>query len=183
MRISIETDRLILRPWQNSDFLSFAEMSQDQEVMRYFPNLLSKSESDALANQIQSLIDLQDWGFWAIELKATGEFIGFTGLHHQPDKFEFSPCTEIGWRLKQSAWGKGFAYEAAKASLDFGFNTLNLDEIVAFTAQLNLPSQKLMQRLGMHKKQNFEHPDVAETSPLKMHVCYVISATEFNTQK
>ncbi|QIO06500.1 GNAT family N-acetyltransferase [Acinetobacter shaoyimingii] len=180
MCISIETDRLILRPWGKNDALPFAEMSQDKEVMRYFPTLLSKYESDALIQRIQSYIDQQGWGFWAIELKESGEFIGFTGLHHQPDKFEFSPCTEIGWRLKCSAWGKGFAFEAATASLNFGFNSLNLKEIVAFTAQLNEPSEKLMLRLGMHKIQNFEHPDIEEKSPLKMHVCYAITATEFN---
>lgn len=180
MDISIETDRLILRPWQDSDLNSFFEMSQDTDVMRYFPHLLSRCESNDLANLIQSFIEKQGWGFWALELKKTKEFIGFTGLHHQLTKFEFSPCTEIGCRLKRTAWGKGYAYEAATASLAYGFNHLQLVEIVAFTAQLNLPSQNLMKRLGMNKMKEFVHPDLSEQSPLKPHVLYTISSTQFN---
>jgi RimJ/RimL family protein N-acetyltransferase len=179
MSISIETNRLILRPWQDSDLSSFFEMSQDHDVMRYFPNLLSRSESDDLAHLIQSFIKKQSWGFWALELKENGEFIGFTGLHHQPTKFDFSPCTEIGWRLKRSAWGKGLAFEAAQASLDFGFKHLKLNEIVAFTAYSNLPSQKLMERLGMNKIKEFLHPDVPEHHPLKSHVLYAITDQQF----
>lgn len=115
MCISIETDRLILRPWKDSDLIFFAEMSQD-DVMRYFPNLLSRFESDDLANLIQRFIAKPGWGLWALELKQSQEFIGFTSLHHQPTKFDFSPCTEIGWRLKRSAWKQGLAFEAAQAS-------------------------------------------------------------------
>ena len=179
MCISIETNRLILRPWRDSDLIFFAEMSQDNDVMRYFPNLLSRFESDDLANLIQRFIAKQGWGFWALERKGTGEFLGFTGLHYQPTKFEFSPCTEIGWRLKRSAWRQGYAYEAAVASLNFGFNNLRLDQIVAFTAALNHPSKNLMQRLGMSEIKSFEHPDVDENSPLKQHILYAIKAAQF----
>lgn len=179
MRMSLETDRIILRSWKDSDLLPFAEMSQDHEVMRYFPDLLTQSESHELAHLMQRFIKKQGWGFWALELKETHEFIGFTGLHHQPTRFDFSPCTEIGWRLKRSAWGRGLAFEAASASLNFGLNTLNLTEIVAFTAQLNIPSQKLMQRLGMHKVKSFMHPEFAEQSPLKPHVLYAIKKPNF----
>ena len=174
MCISIETSRLILRPWRDSDLIFFAEMSQDNDVMRYFPNLLSRFESDDLANLIQRFIAKQGWGFWALELKESQEFIGFTGLHHQPKKFDFSPCTEIGWRLKRSAWKQGLAFEAAKASLDFGFNHLKLNEIVAFTAHSNIPSQNLMTHLGMKKVKTFIHPDVIEQSSLNPHILYAI---------
>lgn len=174
MSISILTDRLILRPWNNSDLTAFTEMSRDSEVMRYFPNILTQPESHELANLIQSFIDAQGWGFWALALKETQEFIGFTGLHHQPTKYDFSPCTEIGWRLKRSAWGQGFAFEAAQASLDFGFQDLKLNEIVAFTAHSNLPSQKLMKRLGMKKVKSFIHPDLNEKSALNPHILYKI---------
>lgn len=179
MTISLETDRLILRPWQDSDLICFSKMSQDAEVMRYFPNLLTISESHDLAHQIQFLIEKNGWGFWALELKENGEFIGFTGLHHQFTKFDFSPCTEIGWRLKRSAWGKGLAYEAAIACIEFAFSSLQLKVIVAFTAQKNIPSQKLMQRLGMSKIRNFYHPDIHNQSELKEHVLYSIKSKDF----
>lgn len=179
MTIKLETPRLILRAWQDSDLKNFHEMSQDQDVMRYFPQRLTAEESLRLVLLIQSFIKKQGWGFWALELKETGEFLGFTGLHHQPTKFEFSPCTEIGWRLKRSAWHKGYAYEAAAASLNFGFNTLKLDQIVAFTASLNHPSKNLMKRLGMSEIKGFEHPDIDESSPLKLHILYAITAAQF----
>lgn len=179
MTIQLETSRLILRAWQDSDLKTFHEMSQDQDVMRYFPQRLTAAESQRLARLIQSFIEQQGWGFWALELKETGEFLGFTGLHHQPTKFEFSPCTEIGWRLKRSAWRQGYAYEAAVASLSFGFNNLRLDQIVAFTASLNHPSKNLMQRLDMSEINSFEHPDVDENSPLKQHILYAITAAQF----
>ena len=179
MCISLMTDRLILRPWKDSDLDQFALMSQNNEVMRYFPELLSRTKSDDLANLIQSFIEKQGWGFWALELKETTEFIGFTGLHHQPEQFDFSPCTEIGWRLKRSAWGQGLAFEAASACLGFGFHQLKLNEIVAFTATQNLPSQKLMLRLGMSKKCDFDHPQIDDHHHLKKHVLYGMTATQF----
>lgn len=179
MAIQLETPRLILRSWQDSNLTPFYEMNHDPEVMRYFPNLLTRPESDELANQIQSFIKKQGWGFWALELKETQEFIGFTGLHHQPTKFNFSPCTEIGWRLKRSAWGRSLAFEAAQTSLNFGFNHLKINEIVAFTAQSNIPSQSLMNRLGMNKVKPFMHPDVPEQSPLEPHVLYAIKNPNF----
>lgn len=182
MAASIETPRLILRSWHAEDLEPFFRMSQDTEVMRYFPDLLSRTESDQLAQRIQHFIDLQGWGFWAIELKESGEFIGFTGLHHQPDQFEFSPCTEIGWRLKRSAWHKGYAFEAALASLDFGFNRLKLQQIFAFTTVKNLPSERLMQHLGMLKQGYFQHPKLERTHQLSQHVCYAITDEQFFKQ-
>lgn len=108
MTIQLETPRLILRACQDSDLKTFYEMYQDQDVMRYFPQRLTAAESQRLARLIQSFIEQQGWDFWALELKETGEFLGFIGLHAQPTKFEFSPCTEIGWRLKRSAWRQDF---------------------------------------------------------------------------
>lgn len=134
MKVQLETPRLILRSWKNDDIDSFVLMSQDKDVMQYFKDVLNRKASIKFINQIQYLIDLQGWGFWAVESKITGEFLGFTGLHQQPEKFEFSPCTEIGWRFKRSAWGNGYASEAAVASFKYGFDILKLNEIVAFTA-------------------------------------------------
>ena len=147
--------------------------------MRYFPHGLTQPQSDALAQKFQTLIDIQGWGFWAVELKQTGEFIGFIGLHQQPDQFTFSPCTEIGWRLEKKFWGKGFATEAAITCLDFAFNSLHLNAVVAFTAQQNSKSQAVMQRLGMQFQYYFNHPALDQGSPLQEHVLYQINAAQF----
>ena len=179
MAMQLETPRLILRSWQASDLMPFYEMNHDVEVMRYFPSILSQAKSNELANLIQSYMDLQGWGFWALELKENAQFIGFTGLHAQPDQFQFSPCTEIGWRLKRSAWGQGFATEAAQACLAFGFNQLNLNDIVAFTAVQNTRSQAMMRRLGMSFSAYFDHPELDDSSDLKPHVLYRILNQDF----
>lgn len=172
----VETERLILRQWQVSDLKPFAELNADPDVMRYFPAPLSREESDNLANRFKHIIDNNDgWGFWAVELKSTGEFVGTVGLLHQADRFDFSPCTEIGWRLAKSFWQQGIAWEAATHALDFAFNQLNLDEVVSFTAAHNAPSEGLMKRLGMVKQGDFMHPALAADHYLAEHVLYKIT--------
>ena len=180
MNFPIETTRLILRQWNfKTDLDLFFQLNSDPEVMKYFPRLLTRAESDALAFRIFDLIKKQGWGFWAIELKETHSFIGFCGLHAQPDQFEFSPCVEIGWRLAKRYWGKGYAFEAAQAALHFAFNDLKLDDVVAFTAVQNHRSETLMQRLGMHDQLRFKHPHLADDEPLQQHVLYQIKRSRF----
>ena len=176
---SIETPRLWLRPWKQTDLKPFAEMNACPKVMRYFPELLSRAESDALAEKIQHYLQVNGWGFWAIELKQTGQFIGFTGLHYQPDLFDFSPCTEIGWRLDSKYWHQGFATEAARACLRFAFLNLKLSKVIAFTASKNKPSASLMQRLGMHYEGYFHHPKLDVNNPLCHHIRYAIKQEDF----
>ncbi|MCG6036552.1 GNAT family N-acetyltransferase [Acinetobacter baumannii] len=171
----IETKRLILRQWKESDFEPFITMGLDQDVMQFFPNLLTPQESLNLIQKISSLIQEKGWGFWAVELKETHQFIGFIGLHSQPEQFDFSPCVEIGWRLAKKFWKQGYATEGAKAVLDYAFNVLNLDKMVSFTATTNTPSQAVMKRLGMHKVKNFEHPKVPLHHELREHVLYEIT--------
>lgn len=175
----LETPRLILRQWNESDFEPFYKMNADSKVMEYFPKTLTEDESNQLAFKCKSLIDKNGWGFWALELKQSKEFIGFTGLHYQPEQFSFSPCTEIGWRLSPLHWNKGYATESATACLNFGFNQLALDEIVAFTAQHNLKSQAVMRRLGMQYKMDFNHPALDDSSPLKKHKLLSLLKTDF----
>ncbi|KCY43206.1 acetyltransferase domain protein [Acinetobacter baumannii 1505311] len=109
----IETERLILRQWKESDSEPFIKMGLDEDVMRFFPKLLPATESISLIQRISALIDENGWGFWAVELKETQEFIGFIGLHNQPEQFDFSPCIEIGWRIATEHWKKGYATEGA----------------------------------------------------------------------
>ncbi|EHU1210042.1 MULTISPECIES: GNAT family N-acetyltransferase [Acinetobacter] len=175
----IETERLILRQWKETDAAPFIEMGLDKDVMRFFPKLLSATESINLIQRASALIDEKGWGFWALELKENHEFIGFIGLHDQPEQFDFSPCIEIGWRLATKHWKKGYATEGAKAALDYAFNVLNKDKVVSFTATVNKPSQAVMERLGMCKVKHFNHPKLPDGHALQEHVLYEINNPNF----
>jgi RimJ/RimL family protein N-acetyltransferase len=176
---TIATPRLKLRQWQSTDYAHFAAMNADPIVMEFFPALLSEERSNAMAAKIQAAIAHQGWGFWAVEIKATGDFAGFVGLHEPGYALPCSPCVEVGWRLDKVFWGKGYATEAGTAALDFAFNTLQLNEVVSFTSVLNLKSQAVMQRLGMQNTgQNFLHPMVPEGDRLQEHVLYKIARSD-----
>lgn len=182
--VSLQTERLILRQWQPKDFAVFARMNADAEVMQYFPKILSKKTSDVIANKCQQLINEKGWGFWAVSLKADidnkSDFIGMVGLNQVHKDMPFAPNVEIAWRLHKDYWRKGYALEAARASLRFAFEVLDLDEVVAFTAVINEPSQKLMQRLGMSNSyQDFYHPMLDSKHPLAKHVLYKISQKDW----
>ncbi|MBT0961546.1 GNAT family N-acetyltransferase [Denitromonas sp. IR12] len=174
--IEFETPRLRLRQWQESDRAPFAALNADPEVMAHFPSPLSRAGSDALAERCESLIAERGWGFWAVELKASGAFIGFVGLHVPMVILPFSPCVEIGWRLALPHWGQGYAGEAAEGVLAVGFGRLALAEIVSFTALGNARSRALMKRLGMRQAGQFMHPSVPVGSPLRAHCWYHLSA-------
>ena len=182
----IETERLYLRQWQASDFAIFAEMNADPEVMKYFPKLLSATVSDIIANKCQQLIEENGWGFWALSLKEGSDnndaFIGFVGLNQTHADMSFAPCVEIAWRLRKEFWGQGYATEAARASLDFAFTELALDEVVAFTAVINQRSQLLMARIGMTDTQeNFYHPALESNHPLAEHVLYKLNREQWQS--
>ncbi len=181
----ITTQRLILRNWRDSDFDHFADMCADPEVMKYFPSILDRHESFSLALKIKSLIDDRGWGAWAVEIPNQSEFIGVVGLHIPNNNLPFSPCVEVLWRLAKPFWGKGYATEAATAAIDFGFSKLDLDEIVAFTAAINSPSIKVMEKIGMQNSHsNFAHPDLPTISPLRQHVLYRIASNgQFISQR
>lgn len=170
----IETERLRLRQWRGDDFQFFAALNADPEVMEYFPALLSPAESDAAAQSNRRQIEEHGWGLWAVERLDTAEFIGFTGLWQVPETYPFAPAVEVGWRLARAHWGMGFATEGARASVDFGFGELGLDEIVSMTAVDNVRSRRVMEKLGMtrHPADDFDHPRLPEGSPLRRHVLY-----------
>jgi RimJ/RimL family protein N-acetyltransferase len=178
--IELETKRLFLRQWKNSDFDAFSAISADERVMEFFPSELSKAQSDAMALKCQSLINERGWGFWALEEKRSNQFIGFTGLHNPTHSLPFMPCVEIGWRLSPDFWGQGLVTEAAQAALKVAFTQLNLDEIVSFTVTDNLRSQAVMKRLGMIKEpENFEHPALPVGHKLREHVLYKIHKSQW----
>lgn len=176
------TKRLILRPWKKEDLEPFAEMSQDPKVMEFFPSLLTKEESDRLAARFEEHIEKTGWGLFAAEEKESSTFIGFIGLSPITlFKEPFAQAVEIGWRLAHPFWNKGYATEGAKAALEYGFNTLNLKEIVAFTASINLRSQNVMKKIGMHHNpiDDFDHPKIPEGNILRHHVLYRLNKHEF----
>ena len=178
--IELETDRLRLRQWLGEDREPFAEMNADPKVMEFFPVPLTKAESDAIATRCHSLIAQRGWGFWAAELKASNQFIGFIGLHIPIANLPFSPCVEIGWRLARPYWGHGLATEGALRALQVGFEVLEQPEIVSFTSLLNKRSRAVMQRLGMiESKDTFEHPSISDDSPLKRHCLYRLTRQQW----
>ena len=134
---------------------------------------LDRATSDSMADRCQALIEERGgWGFWAVEAKANQEFLGFVGLHIPSAPVPFAPCVEVGWRLGVQHWGQGFATEAARESLRYGFEVLGLKEIVSFTAVGNVRSRAVMERLGMSDAGTFEHPFHGEGSPLRLHALY-----------
>jgi RimJ/RimL family protein N-acetyltransferase len=170
---TLETERLRLRPWLDTDRAPFAAMGQDARVMEHFPALLSEAESHASIERARASTAERGFSFWPVELKASGEFIGFVGLAVPAAHFSFSPCVEIGWRLAHAHWGKGYASEAARAWLAWGFTERKLEEIVSFTALRNTPSQAVMARIGMVRDANtFEHPNVEAGHALRTHCLY-----------
>ena len=178
--IEFETERLRLRRWQSADREPFAALNSDRRVMEFFPSLLTRAEGDAMADRCESLIRERGWGFWAVESKAIGEFIGFVGLHTPSALLPFSPCVEVGWRLAFEHWGKGLASEAAKGALRVAFESLNLEEVVSFTALGNSRSRAVMERLGMCESGTFDHPQVAENSPLRLHCLYRLARGHYD---
>jgi RimJ/RimL family protein N-acetyltransferase/uncharacterized protein (DUF433 family) len=168
-----ETERLRLRQWLPRDFAPFAALNADPRVAEHLPGPLSRAESDALALRLQALIEEQGWGFWAAELKVSGDLIGFVGLGSVPAALPFAPGVEVGWRLAHRFWGRGYATEAARAALGVGFRELGLDEVLAYTAVRNGRSRALMARLGMAEAPpTFPHPALPAGHPVREHCLY-----------
>lgn len=174
----LTTDRLILRNWRSNDLGPFANLNADPEVMRYFPSCLSREETGMLIERIQGHIQTNDFGFWAVELRATGALIGMIGLSKVNEKLPFAPGIEVGWRLSRDVWGQGLATEGVRACLAYAFSALKADEVVSFTTVRNAPSRRVMEKLLMrHDVANdFDHPLLPDNSPLKKHVLYRISS-------
>jgi RimJ/RimL family protein N-acetyltransferase len=181
--IEFDTKRLRLRQWCAAHREPFAALNADPKVMAFFPAVLDRADSDAMADRCQALIAERGWGFWAVETKIGHEFIGFVGLHIPSAELPFSPCVEIGWRLAANHWGKGYATEAARGALRVGFENLGLPEIVSFTAIGNMKSRAVMERLGMRDTNiTFEHPSVPVDSPLRTHCLYRLSRARWQAE-
>jgi ribosomal-protein-alanine N-acetyltransferase len=181
---AIRTERLVLRRWLQRDREPFAAMNADPEVMAHFPAPLTREESDALVDRIEAGFAEHGFGLWALEVRSTGAFIGFTGLAVPSFEAAFTPAVEIGWRLQRSAWGQGYATEAARAALAVAFDQTGMREVVSFTSTVNDRSQAVMRRLGMthDHADDFDHPRVPPGSPLRRHVLYRLTERRWHAQ-
>ncbi len=172
----LQGDRVLLREWTPRDLPAFAALNADPRVMEHFPSTLTRSQSDALVREriIPQFAEL-GFGLWAVEVPEVAPFVGYVGLVVHTFEAEFTPCVEIGWRLAFPYWGHGYATEAARVGIAFGFEERGLDEIVSFTVPANRRSLAVMERLEMRYVGEFEHPKLPQGHRLRRHVLYRLS--------
>jgi len=179
-RTHYQSERLILRPWSETDKPAFAKMNADRRVMEFFPQLYTRELSDWMVDECNRRLDKDGFTFWAVERKDQPVFIGFVGLNTFNAELPFCPCVEIGWRLGFEHWGYGYATEAAKLCLTLGFELFSLDEIVSFTTLTNTRSRHVMEKIGMHNtEKNFLHPAVDSESGLQEHCLYSVTRANY----
>lgn len=182
-KYTIISERLGLRPWTDLDESEFAKLNADPKVMEFFPNTLDKKQNNNLVNRLKK--HYVDHGFtgYVAEILSTNEFIGYIGFMTPKFDTYFTPCVEIGWRLKASSWNQGFATEGAKACLQYGFNILNFSKIFSWTSVINIPSERVMQKIGLKHIGNFNHPNIKEGDRLEEHVLYCLRREEYDRIK
>jgi ribosomal-protein-alanine N-acetyltransferase len=181
----LETARLILRPWRDADRGPFAAINADPRVMECMPHCLTVEESDGLVDEFEAHFREHGFGRCAVELLPDGVFIGYIGLAIPEFQAHFTPCVEISWRLAAKYWNRGLATEGARSVIDYAFGTLGLEEIVSFTIPSNLPSRRVMEKLGMthHPRDDFDHPKLPLGHPMRRHVLYRLARPHQTEQK
>jgi RimJ/RimL family protein N-acetyltransferase len=169
---------ICLRPWRDEDREPFAAMNSDARVMEFFRSTLSRVQSDAMVDGIQKHFRKHGFGLWAIEVAGVAPFVGFAGFAVPEFTANFTPCVEVGWRLAFEHWGRGYATEAARLALGYGFSTFAFAEVVSFTSATNHRSRAVMERLGMRRDpaDDFDYPLMPEGHPLRPHVLYRLSS-------
>jgi ribosomal-protein-alanine N-acetyltransferase len=172
----LQTERLLLRRWQDADRAPFAALNADPAVTEFLPTPITRFDSDAMVDRIEAGFSENGFGLWAVEVLGVAPFVGFVGLSRPRFDAHFTPAVEVGWRLAAEHWGNGYATEGGRAALAFGFEVLDLDEIVSFTTVGNSRSRAVMERLGLSHDpaDDFDHPALAGGSPLRPHVLYRI---------
>lgn len=173
----LRTPRLVLRRWRTTDLDPFAAMNADPVVMQHFHHgVRTRQETADFMVRIENEFDRRGFGLWAVEVPEIAPFVGFVGLHEAVFEAPFTPAVEVGWRLARRFWGNGYATEAARAAVAFGFQRAGLSEIVSFTNVDNIRSQRVMQRIGMIRDLDgdFDHPAVPVGHPIRPHVLYRI---------
>ena len=178
---TLTTRRLLLRPWQDADYEPFFLMSSDPRVYEFLPPFPDRAACDAFVDRFREDMATLGWGFWAVEGKEDGRFMGTVGMHKPGPEFGVGrPCIEIGWRLAPEFWGKGYATEAAREVLYFAFRVLELPEVVSFTALQNVRSFAIMERLGLRREpETFDILLLPEGHPHRPHCLYSITRKEW----
>lgn len=184
--IHLETEQLRLRSFKPEDEKVMLAINQDPKVMEYFPSMPDANETRAFLARNQQQQAQYGYSLYAVEHKACGNMIGFVGLNRVgfaiPSLVPGTPgLIEIGWRLAQSHWGRGYATEAAKAVLHYAFATLEIHELISFTATINHASRRVMEKIGLRHNlvDDFKHPAIDATSPLHDHVLYRLSREKY----
>ena len=172
-QIYMESPRLLIRSWKDSDTEAYIRMNLDPLVMKYFPSTVTSTDTQLHIQKIKSHFDTYHYGLFALELKSEKKFIGFTGFSHPSFEAYFTPCVEIGWRIDAAYWKQGIGTEAASTCMKYGFENLHFEKIYSFTSIHNTASEKLMQKIGMIKIDEFDHPALAKDHYLCKHVLYV----------
>jgi RimJ/RimL family protein N-acetyltransferase len=174
----LRTERVVLRGWTPADLAALADINSDPRVMEFIGSPMTPEQNSALAVRLEDKFARQGFGFWAVEVPGVAPFVGMVGLNVPDFEAPFMPAVEVGWRLGTAFWGCGYASEAARAALDFGFGVVGLPEIVAFTTVGNIRSRRVMERIGMTRdpEDDFDHPGVPDQSPLRPHVLYRITS-------
>ncbi|MDD0844451.1 GNAT family N-acetyltransferase [Pseudomonas sp. Gutcm_11s] len=182
MTTTLTSERLILRPWRDDDLDALAQLCADPEVMAHFPAVLDRAGSAELLGKLMAHQAEHGFTFWCLERREDGAVVGFTGLARVGFAAPFVPAVETGWRLARPYWGQGYALEAARRSLQFAFEELELGEVVAFTTPANLRSWRVMERLGMCRDpaDDFEHPSLPAGHPLRPHLLYRIKREDWD---
>lgn len=169
-----KSERLGFRNWTLQDLPELAQMNADLEVMKHFPKPIKKAESAYLLTKLQEQYQSKGYTYFAVEILKTEEFIGFIGLTNQSYKTKFTPAIDVGWRLKKEAWQKGYATEGALKCLEFGFDSVKLERIIATCTIGNIKSENVMKKIGMIKKGHFFHPELSKYPNLEECVWYEI---------
>ncbi len=163
----------------HEDIPTFSAMCADPETMAYLPKLLSVEETKQMVGRIENHFEIHGYGLYAVEKKVTKSFIGFAGFMVPAFESYFTPCVEIGWRIRRSEWNQGYATEAAKACLSFGFTQLGLDKVYSFTSVHNMASERVMQKIGLKREGTFRHPSMPADHFLNEHLLYSIEKKDF----
>ncbi len=163
----IKTSRLGMRNWEEADIKPMTAMNMNEQVMEYFPSVQTEQHTKEFIKRMQNHFDVHGFCYFAVDALDSKEFIGFIGLCHQNYESDFTPHIDIGWRLKQSAWGKGYATEGAKACLEFAFKSLELREVYSVASVINVKSIHVMKKIDMKKETTFIHPKLLNNNRLK----------------
>jgi len=171
---ALRTERLLIRAWRDDDVDAAAAMNADPRVMEFFPSIVAPADTAAQIAGTRARLADTGYGFLPVEVVGGASFVGMVGLVVPRFEAHFTPAVEIGWRFAAAHWGRGYATEAARAVLAYGFEQLALPEIVSFTTAANLRSRRVMEKLGMRRAEedDFLHPALADGHPLKPHVLY-----------